>query len=138
MLKKELDIKHNSSLLIILLLVSFFLAAGGCNHGRSRNLEVKSTAFPVDADHPQEYSDNIKVRSYQNADSSWGFAVFLNGQLYIHQQVMPGTESITGFRTEKDALKVAELVAGKIRRHITPAGVSKEELDSLGISKFDK
>jgi hypothetical protein len=133
MLKKELNIKHNSSLLIILLPVSFFFTAGSCNHVRSGNLEDKNPAFPVEADHPQQYPDNIKVRSYQNADSSWGFAIFLNGKLYIHQQVMPGIESITGFRTEKDAVKVAELVAGKIRKHITPAVVSKEEIDSLGI-----
>jgi hypothetical protein len=51
---------------------------------------------------------------------------------------MHGTESITGFRTEKDAPKVAEMVAGKIRKHITPAGVSKEDIDSLGMLKYNK
>ena len=83
---------------------------------------------------PQEtFPDDIKSKAFRNSDSTWGYTIYVNGRIYIHQQGITTQGPTSGFRTEADAVKTSELVVRKIKNHIAPETVSEKELDSLGI-----
>lgn len=74
--------------------------------------------------------------SYQLISSrgnTYGYDIYLHGRVLIHQPSVPGLPGNNGFRRKKDAAKVAVLVIEKMRHHIFPPSVNREELDSLHI-----
>lgn len=66
-------------------------------------------------------------------DNGWGYDIFQNGQLYIHQPHIPATAGIQGFGSESDAKSCAEFAIEKINAGILPPTLSVDELDSLGV-----
>lgn len=65
--------------------------------------------------------------------TGYGYNIFLNGKLYIHQPVLPAANGNAGFTSEEKAATTARLVVYKIQQGIIPPGVSVGELDSLGV-----
>ncbi len=65
--------------------------------------------------------------------AGFGYDIYVNDQLYIHQPGIPAIAENKGFNTEAGAQKIAQLVAHKIQNNILPPAVSKHELDSLGV-----
>ena len=85
-----------------------------------------------------------EARAYANAKltykiidapkQTYGYDVFADGRLMIHQPsalALPGNE---GFKT-KDASKVAALVIGKIRKGEMPPTISIDEMKELKVIK---
>ena len=68
-------------------------------------------------------------------NSEWGYDIFIDDKLYVHQPHIPAMSGNNGFKTEEDAKKAAEFVAYKIRNHVMPPSITPEELDSLGVIK---
>ena len=66
---------------------------------------------------------------------TFGYDVFVNGKLMIHQTSIPSMPGNDGFKTTDDATKVAELVMYKIRKGEMPPTVSTEELKDLQVIK---
>jgi hypothetical protein len=128
-------IRKLASLLLILLLMSFSISS--CNR-TNRPLNSPTSENSKEGIVTGEYPDDIKMRPFKNSDSTWGFTIYMNGKIYIHQPVLPGNELASGFKTEKDASRVADLIMKKIVNHTTPESVSDKELDSLGIVKPKK
>ena len=81
------------------------------------------------------YPDLIKVRTFQNQDSSWGYMIFINGKLTVYQRTVPGKDDSHGFKTEIDAGSAANLVSKKLIKEDGPVRISERELDSLGIER---
>jgi predicted glutamine amidotransferase len=75
----------------------------------------------------------VSVETFCNADSTWGFDIFLDGKLFIHQEIIASGSS-EGFQTEQEAVKSAGAVILKIRSNSIPHTLSPHELDSLGIN----
>jgi hypothetical protein len=67
------------------------------------------------------------------ANGTFGYDVFVNGKLTIHQTSIPALPGNDGFKTKDDATKVAELVMYKIRKGEMPPTVSPEEMKDLGV-----
>ena len=57
----------------------------------------------------------------------------MDGNKYIHQEIIPAVPGNKGFESEEDARKAAGLVAHKILNNIMPPSVTPQELDSLGV-----
>ena len=74
----------------------------------------------------------IAVETFQTA-KGWGYCISINGTGYISQARRPAVGGDKGFSTQEDAQKVGSLVADKIRKGLLPPGISREELDSLGV-----
>ena len=74
----------------------------------------------------------IEITTFQ-VRNGWGYDIYVNGKLFIHQPMIPALQGIKEFETEAKARKVAEFVADKIKRNILPPTVTVHELDSLGI-----
>jgi hypothetical protein len=80
----------------------------------------------------QTFSDSIYYKTIKT-ENGWGYDIYLNGKLYVHQPNIPAVSGNNGFVSEEYAAKVAEFVIEKIRKHILPPTVSVFELDSLKV-----
>lgn len=65
-------------------------------------------------------------------NNTWGYDIFKDGSMCIHQNSIPGMPGINGFTTKEKAEKVAQLVVKKIQNGEMPPTVSQEEMKALG------
>ena len=65
--------------------------------------------------------------------NTYGYDIFINNKLLIHQPNIPGMGGNKGFVKKSDAEKVAKLVIAKLEKGMMPPAVEKKELDSLKI-----
>lgn len=79
----------------------------------------------------------ITATIFSAQNNTWGYDIFVNHTLFIHQPSIPCYGGRDGFRTKKNALSVAELVITKIRKGLVPPTVTKAELKALGIKTND-
>ncbi len=63
----------------------------------------------------------------------YGYDVYSDGRLLIHQPGIPGMPGTAGFRTKEDSQKVAGLVIGKLKKGEIPPAVSEAELRQLKV-----
>lgn len=63
----------------------------------------------------------------------FGYDIFADGKMVIHQPGIPGQPGINGFRTKADSEKVAQLVVRKLKNKEMPPTVSEEELRTLKV-----
>jgi hypothetical protein len=80
----------------------------------------------------QTKTDSISFKTFKQG-KFWGYDIYLNEKLYIHQPNIPAIPGNDGFLTEDYAKKTAELVKYKIKNNVIPPTISKYELDSLGV-----
>lgn len=81
--------------------------------------EKKVAALPL-------YSKTIKL------ERGYGYQIFMNGKLLVHQEFIPAVEGKIQFQSEKDAEKVANRVIQKIQWKIAP-DITLQELKELDI-----
>ena len=62
---------------------------------------------------------------------TYGYDVFADGRLMIHQPSAPALPSNEGFKTKEDATKVALLVIDKIKKGEMPPTISIDEMKKL-------
>ena len=66
---------------------------------------------------------------------TYGYDVFADGRLMIHQTSAPALPGNEGFKTREDATKVALLVIEKIRKDEMPPTISINEMKKLKVIK---
>jgi len=81
----------------------------------------------------KEVENRIEAKLFSIADTGWGYNIFINGKLYIHQPHIPAISGNKTFKNQEAANKTAELVIKKIKNNLMPPSVSIHELDSLEI-----
>jgi Domain of unknown function (DUF4907) len=64
---------------------------------------------------------------------TFGYDIYSNGNLYIHQPTIPSQPGGRGFADTAQAGKVARLAMNKIRKGQMPPTIVPEELHELGI-----
>ena len=116
-----------------LFFITIILLSYSCGTKSSRAVDNSASVSSADVSPKGPFPDDIKSKPFRNSDSTWGFTIYVNGKIYIHQQAISVRGSTSGFRTEEDASKTSELFIRKIKNHISPETVSVKELDSLGI-----
>jgi hypothetical protein len=124
--------------LVLLIFVLGFLTNYSCGKRTTKSLTIDPTINNSEQTMQTQIADDIKSKTFRNPDSTWGFTIYVNGRIYIHQQTISASKTISGFLTENDADKTSELVVKKIKNHISPETVSDKELDSLGITIIKK
>ena len=102
------------------------------------------TIYPQQNPEPQKSGAKIPARSAQtNADltykiisgehKTWGYDIYREKKLFIHQPSIPGLPETQGFKTKADAGKVAEAVIGKIMKGEIPPSVTIDELKKMDV-----
>ena len=66
---------------------------------------------------------------------TYGYDVFADGRLMIHQTSAPALPGNEGFKTKEDATKVAMLVIDKIKKGEMPPTISIDEMKKLKVIK---
>jgi hypothetical protein len=69
------------------------------------------------------------------AGNNFGYEIWRSGRPMIKQTTIPGVSGNKGFATSSDAVKVAELMIGKLKRGEMPPSVTPEELKTLKVIK---
>ncbi|MES2004023.1 MAG: DUF4907 domain-containing protein [Bacteroidota bacterium] len=75
----------------------------------------------------------VSVKTFQSA-GGWGYDIYTNDSVYIHQENIPALEGHEGFATKEDAEKIGNLAMSKMKHSKLPV-ITLQELDSCGISK---
>ncbi len=120
---------------------SLFLAFILHSKGQQNTIagRVKAIHTPLTS---TQSNDSLKIRIFRNDTSKskivtigFGYDIYRNNTLYIHQPGIPALPGNKGFSTMANAQKTAKLVIRKIQNNILPPSVSMQELDSLGVLK---
>lgn len=80
-------------------------------------------------------SADIKIFRNDSALYGFGYDIYVDGKIYVHQPNIPAVQGNRGFTSEQKARRTAELVVYKILNNILPPSVDTRELDSLGVVK---
>ena len=122
------------SLVSLVILSVFLLLANGSRNSSGSNSKNKlegNTNQLIGSEDPPSY---VNFRSFQNADSSWGFTIFVNTKPYLHHKKIPLNKANSGFRSKKDADNVARLFTKMIQNGDLNPALNKNAQDSLEIS----
>jgi hypothetical protein len=70
------------------------------------------------------------------ANNTWGYDIFVNGKLTIHQPNIPGQSGQQGFSSKETAEEIAKIIVGKIKNGemlpaITSQDLQRTKADSL-------
>jgi len=84
--------------------------------------------------HRQWRKDHIllELKPFQTA-KGWGYNIYTDGKLYIHQDIVPALPGNKGFRTREDAMAVGSKVYERLKTGQMPA-VTAEEVQAMGIT----
>lgn len=122
------------SLLSLVILSVFFLFANGSRNSSGSNSKNKLEGNTNQLIGSEDHASYVNFRSFQNADSSWGFTIFVNAKPYLHHKKIPLNKANSGFRSKKDADNVARLFTKMIQNGDLNLALNKNALDSLEIS----
>jgi hypothetical protein len=109
------------------ILYIIFLFAFACNQPEKkseRKIEREATSASAST------NDSFTFKTFSENDS-WGYDIYRNNELYVHQPNIPAVAGNKGFKTEQQAASVAQLAIEKLKQNISPPTISVEELDSL-------
>ena len=96
------------------------------------NLRVSSVQFPE----ANVYANTtLSYKVIDVPDHTYGYDVFADGRLMIHQTSVPALPGNEGFKTKDDATKVALLVIEKLRKGEMPPTISIDEMKQLNAIK---
>lgn len=68
---------------------------------------------------------SVTVKTFHTA-IGWGYDVYRNDAVYIHQEYMPSVEGRKGFSTEAEAKKIGALVVEKMKQTDFPVITLKD------------
>ena len=74
---------------------------------------------------------NYKIIPSENC--TWGYDIYANGKLFIHQVSIPALPGNAGFSTKASAEKVATKVIEKIKNGENPPSITVEEMKQMGV-----
>lgn len=92
--------------------------------------DKSATQFPTSSAYT---NTNLTYKIIDAPNNTFGYDVFADGRLMIHQTSIPAMPGNEGFKTKEDAEKVAQLVVEKIKRGEMPPTISEEEMKKLNV-----
>ena len=121
--------QNNKKIISILVLI---IVVGCCVWYIKNQYTKRIINTPVSVVNPY-LNSKIELTIFKNSDNTYGYSIFIDNRQYIHQPNIPSITGITGFKTESDTRKIAELVIAKIRDNKVPPSITMGELIKLGI-----
>ena len=109
----------NHLVLLTILCASFLAVQPSLAQTSSKKLPAKKLGFQV----------------ISAAENTWGYAIMMDGKLFINQPFAPGIRRNRGFSTEKKAEWAAKLVIEKINNGIMPPSLSVDEVQKIENNK---
>lgn len=66
-------------------------------------------------------------------DGGWGYDLYIDSTMYIHQVHIPAVNGLVPFTSESDAAQVAEIAVKKMEEGVVPPTITMDELNAVGI-----
>lgn len=88
-------------------------------------------AQPSFPDSKKMAATSLTYKVIEAAGKTYGYDIFSNSKLMIHQPSVPGMPGNSGFKTRQGAESVAQLVVKKIKNGEMPPTVTIEEMKKL-------
>jgi hypothetical protein len=93
--------------------------------------QAQTPAQATFPDAAQFQQSNITYKIIPAEGNTYGYNIYTDGQMMIHQPTKPGMSGNRGFDTKEAASKVAVLVISKIKKGEMPPTVTKEEMERI-------
>ena len=74
----------------------------------------------------------LTFKIIESINGTWGYDIFNEEKVMIHQASVPGQAGLEGFKTKEQAILVANAIIEKINKGIKPPSISLEEMKLLG------
>lgn len=114
-----------------LFLLSIFISLGFFGFAKEADTQYSQQKI---SNKFHESQDSLFYKTFKT-EQGWGYDIFVNGKLYVHQSNIPAISGNRSFAKEEYAAKTAELAIDKIKKHVLPPTISIKELDSLRVIK---
>jgi hypothetical protein len=82
---------------------------------------------------PQASDSKISYKIIDSVNKTFGYDIYINDKLKVHQPTIPGVKGNEGFKTKADAEKVAHLAVSKVKEGKMPPLIGNDELKKLNI-----
>ena len=117
--------------IFILLLSDLVLFIAGCRSGAGETDKGSANESRSGVSITEEYPVYARFSSFQNADSTWGYIIFVNNKPYLRVSKIPFRKSGSGYRSKADAEIVADLHVKMIKAGDLAPKLDKKIMDSL-------
>ena len=88
-----------------------------CNTGNDKVIDVNK--------------DFYIIKTFKADATGWGYDIYKNGKITIHQPNIPAIEGNSCFKTRQQAISTAELVVKKLKNNVFPPSLTKEEVEQI-------
>lgn len=89
--------------------------------------------FTGKSGHDRSKEIQLSLQTFQS-NAGWGYDIYANDTLYIHQEFIPAAEGRKGFVTKEEADKIGQLAIAKLKYSKLPV-ITLAEIDSCGITR---
>lgn len=110
------------------LIISFLMTLCSFAQAQKPSQTPAQATFP---DAAQFQQSTITYKIIPAEGNTYGYNIYTDGQLMIHQPSKPGMSGNRGFDTKEAASKMAALVISKIKKGEMPPTVTKEEMERI-------
>ncbi len=108
----------------ILLFISFNILTSIAQN----NNASKETKFPEAKNYVKK---KITYKIIDGQNHTYGYDIYVEGKLFIHQPSIPAMSGNNGFKTKANAEAIAKLAIQKIHRGEMPPSISESDLNKL-------
>ncbi|MGC3943121.1 MAG: DUF4907 domain-containing protein [Chryseolinea sp.] len=117
------------SIHIVLLAALMF----GCGKQEKETAAEQSAPIPSSADSAAVTTApaNFRYQIIEAPEKTFGYDVYRDEALFIHQPHIPGMAGVKGFESEDQAKKAAELMIEKMKNGEVPPTLSEEEIADI-------
>jgi hypothetical protein len=116
----------------VLRFTAILFLSGICFISRGQTVPASQPQFPQAS---STSKSNLTYTIINSANHTYGYDIFSDGKLLIHQPSVPGMSGNEGFKSKQSSEKVAQLVINKVKKGEMPPTVTKEELQKLNAIK---
>lgn len=121
---------------LFLILIGTYIAAYSQQPlSPSPQFATPSKVTPAQFSKSQNENTRLTYIIIDAPDHTFGYNVYMERKLVIHQSAIPGVAGTKGFKTKKNAAAIAQLVIGKMQNGEMPPAVSINEMKKLNVIK---
>jgi hypothetical protein len=117
--------------LIFLFIWAILLSASGL---QSQTVQQSSTSNSNKTAN-QFANTKLTYKIIDAPNNTFGYDIYVDNRKLIHQPSTPAVAGNEGFKTKADAVKVAKIVIGKMKKGEWPPAVTVEEMKKLKVIK---
>jgi len=111
--------------LIFLIITSLIIITSFAQNNKTEN---NANTFPKRSD---RLHTKLTYKITKVVNNTYGYNIFSNGKLLIHQTTIPGIPGMEGFKKKSAAEKVAKLIISKIAKGEIPPTITIEEMKKI-------